>query len=117
MAVPLLGERGIVTPDGNYPFPSSSPELDPLGISYEIMRWHDFELMVQVLGDKVEQDGKVYDAVVSLLRGGRYPGEELANKLFLPHDTIKVKLYRDIQAGQEATQNKPDIEKKLSHPD
>lgn len=117
MALALPRERGIISPEDNFPFPSSSPELDPFGISYEIMRWNDFQKMTAVLGDKVVQSGKSYDAVVSLLRGGKYPGVELAVRLFLPHDTLGVKLYRGIQANSEAAGGTIKIYKPLSHPE
>lgn len=49
----------------NYDFPFSSPDLDPDGISYEIMRWDDNSSMSQALAGEIKASSRKFDVLVS----------------------------------------------------
>jgi hypoxanthine phosphoribosyltransferase len=97
----------------NFPFPASETEIDPDGISYEIMRFSDAQKMTDQLAGQIFASGKKFDAVVYPLRGGFYPGVKIAEMIHCPVYPIGLRLYQGIQAKDEVNQQKVELYKPL----
>ena len=119
----MVAQSEILSPPGiigftNFEFPASTPELDPDGIFYEVMRWPDFQLMGGLLGEQVRRSGQKFDVVVSPLRGGVFPGTLVREALELPEvETIGLNHYQGVQARDEAARQELQVYKSITHPE
>lgn len=112
----LKERRGIspvMTICEDFPFPSSKRELDPDRISYEIMRFPDADVMTRELAKQILASDQQFDAVIYPLRGGLYPGTKIAQALICPAYPIGLRLYKGIQAKDEARKQEVEIYRPL----
>lgn len=86
--------------------PVSASELDPRGIPYEILRWSMYREMIanltQQVQERTREHGYEYTGVIAPLRGGYWPGVEVARVLGVPMIPIGVETYTANFAGSEA---------------
>ena len=118
MGLPPRSELARDAFEINYPFPSSSPELDPQEITYEIMRWPDFDVMSSVLIKKIKKIAANYDLVVSPKRGGVFPGQIVADGLGLEMVTYWPTHFNSkILAGNEAAGMPIELKEGIADPE
>ncbi len=81
--------------DGYHPH-FTTPDQDPQGIPYEICRWPDILTLCNSLEQQIKNSGINFTLVIRCLRGGNLPGQDLARRLKLPHDSIWITRYTGI---------------------